>query len=116
GREALDALGVLPAVRGRVVHDGLWSYWQYEQCTHALCNAHHLRELTFVEEQLRQPWAGQLKTLLLEIKAAADRARADGLPVLPPEPQHAWTRPPHRPAASRDAPSAARPATSPSAS
>lgn len=91
GREALDALGVLPAVRGRVVHDGLWSYWHYEQCDHALCNAHHLRELTFVEEQLKQPWAGQLKTLLLEIKEAADRARADGLPVLPPAAQHGWT-------------------------
>jgi len=91
GQEALDALGVLPAVRGRVVHDGLWSYWHYEQCAHALCNAHHLRELTFVEEQLKQPWAGQLKTLLLEIKEAADRARADGVPVLPPEAQHGWT-------------------------
>jgi transposase len=91
GREALDALGVLPTVQGRVVHDGLWSYWQYEQCDHALCNAHHLRELTFVEEQLKQPWAGHLKALLLEVKAAADRARADGLPVLPPEARHGWT-------------------------
>jgi transposase len=91
GREALDALGVLPALRGRVVHDGLWSYWHYEQCAHALCNAHHLRELTFVDEHLKQPWAGQLKTLLLEIKEAADRARADGVPTLPPEAQHAWT-------------------------
>jgi transposase len=91
GQEALDALGVLPTVRGRVVHDGLWSYWHYEQCSHALCNAHHLRELTFVEEHLKQTWAGQLKTLLLEIKEAADRARADGLPALPPGDQHRWT-------------------------
>ena len=91
GQEALDALGVLPTVRGRVVHDGLSSYWHYEHCDHALCNAHHLRELTFVEEQLEQPWAGQLKTLLLEIKEAADRARADGLPALPPDAQQGWT-------------------------
>jgi len=90
GREALDALGVLPAVRGRVVHDGLWSYWHYEQCAHALCNAHHLRELTFVEEHLTQPWAGQLKALLLEIKAAADRARALGGSALPAEAQRSW--------------------------
>jgi transposase len=90
GREALDALGVLPTVRGRVVHDGLWSYWHYEQCAHALCNAHHLRELTFVEEQLEQAWAGRLKTLLLEIKEAADRARADGVPALPPDAQQGW--------------------------
>ena len=91
GRAALDALGVLPTVRGRVVHDGLWSYWHYEQCEHALCNAHHLRELTFVEEQLKQPWAGQLKTLLLEIKEAADLARADGVPALPAEAQRTWS-------------------------
>jgi transposase len=91
GREALDALGVLPTVRGRVVHDGPWSYWHYEQCAHALCNAHHLRELTFVEEHLKQPWAGRLKALLLEIKAAADRARAAGVPTLPPDAQRAWT-------------------------
>ena len=91
GREALDALGVLPAVRGRAVHDGLWSYWHYEHCDHALCNAHHLRELTFVEEHLKQTWAGQLKTLLLEIKEAADRARADGVPALPAEAQRGWT-------------------------
>ena len=91
GRKALDALGVLPTVRGRVVHDGLWSYWHYEHCAHARCNAHHLRELTFVEEQLKQPWAGSLKTLLLEIKEAADRARADGVPALPPEAQQGWT-------------------------
>jgi transposase len=91
GQEALDALGVLPAVRGRVVHDGLVSYWHYQQCAHALCNAHHLRELTFVEEQLQQPWAGQLMTLLLEVKEAADRARAEGVPALPAEAQHTWT-------------------------
>jgi transposase len=90
GREALDALGVLPAARGRVVHEGLWSYWQYQQCAHALCNAHHLRELIFVEERLKQAWAGALKTLLLEIKTAADRARADGLTALPEAAQRVW--------------------------
>lgn len=79
GREAMDALGVLPAFRGRAVHDGLTSYGQYQDCAHALCNAHHLRELTFVEEQLKQAWATDLKTLLLEIKEAVDTARADGL-------------------------------------
>jgi len=79
GREAMDALGVLPAFRGRAVHDGLTSYGKYLDCTHALCNAHHLRELTFVEEQLKQGWATDLKTLLLEIKQAVDEARGRGL-------------------------------------
>lgn len=85
GREAMDALGVLPAFQGRAVHDGLTSYGQYQDCTHALCNAHHLRELTFVEEQLKQAWAKDLKTLLLEIKQAVDEARAGGLVAVPVE-------------------------------
>jgi len=83
GREAMDALGVLPAFRGRAVHDGLTSYGQYQDCAHALCNAHHLRELTFVEEQLKQGWANDLKMLLLEIKQAVDTARVAGLEAVP---------------------------------
>ena len=78
GRAALDEIGVLPQFRGRAVHDGLTSYWQYGQCQHGLCNAHHLRELTFVEEQLGQGWAKDLKGLLLEIKRAVDDARGRG--------------------------------------
>lgn len=79
GRAALEAIGVLPEFRGRAVHDGLPSYWQYGQCAHGLCNAHHLRELTFVQEQLGQPWAKELKDVLLEAKQAVDQARAHGL-------------------------------------
>jgi transposase len=82
GREALEEVGVLAKFVGRAVHDSLPSYWQYGQCEHALCNAHHLRELTFVEEELGQPWAKDLKALLLEIKQAVDEARGRGLDVL----------------------------------
>jgi transposase len=78
GREALDAIGVLPAFRGRAVHDGLPSYWRYGECAHALCNAHHLRALTFVAEQLGQPWAKDLKDVLLAAKRAVDEAREHG--------------------------------------
>jgi len=85
GREALDDMGVLPGFRGTAVHDGLSSYWQYSDCQHALCNAHHLRELTFVAEQLGQGWAQELKELLLEIKRAMDMAREEGLAELAAE-------------------------------
>jgi len=79
GREALDAIGLLAKFRGRALHDGLTSYWQYEECEHGLCNAHHLRELTFVEEELGQSWAKDLKGLLLEIKAKVDEDRGRGI-------------------------------------
>ena len=92
GRVAMDALGVLPQFRGRAVHDGLVSYWHYGQCTHALCTAHHLRELTFVEEQLGQAWAAELKAVLREGKQAVDAARAQGVVALSAAVQQEFAR------------------------
>ncbi len=77
GKEATDAIGILPQFRGCADHDGWVPYWQYVQCRHALCNAHHLRELTYLVEQ-QQPWAEAMITLLLTIKAEVDAARAAG--------------------------------------
>jgi transposase len=77
GREALEAIGILPAFAGVSVHDGWGSYRLYTVCRHALCNVHHLRELTFLEEQYQQTWAADMKALLREMKAATDQARLD---------------------------------------
>ena len=82
GREAMDEIGLLSKFRGRAIHDGLPSYWQYGECEHGLCNAHHLRELTFVEEELKQFWAKDMKELLLEIKGVVDDARERGVTKL----------------------------------
>ena len=84
GTEAIEAIGILPGYRGVSVHDGWRPYRQYTRCRHALCNIHHLRELTFLEEQYHQAWAKDLKDLLREMKAAAEQARASGTPHLPP--------------------------------
>jgi transposase len=46
--------------------------------TQALCNVHHLRELTFVEEELGQTWAREMKELLLSMKAEVEQAKAAG--------------------------------------
>jgi len=83
GSEATDAIGILPSYRGVSVHDGWKPYRHYTACRHALCNIHHLRELTFLEEQYRQPWATELKGLLLEMKAAVEQARSRGEQKLP---------------------------------
>jgi transposase len=77
GREALNAIGIAPQFRGTSVHDGLVSYQGYCS-TQAWCNVHHLRELTFIEEELKQLWARQMKELLLEMKAEVERAKAAG--------------------------------------
>lgn len=77
GGEALDAIGIVTDYQGTIVHDG-WTAYQAYACQHALCNVHHLRELTFMEEQYQQDWARQMKELLLEMKAAVEKARLSG--------------------------------------
>lgn len=85
GKEAMDAAGVLPAFKGTLVHDHWKPYYGYH-CTHALCNAHHLRELVFAFEQDGQRWANNMHTMLLELNDAVTAAEG----VLPPEEAKAW--------------------------
>ena len=82
GKEATDAMGILPNFLGTSMHDSLSSYLQYG-CMHALCVVHYLRELTFIFERFEQLWAKEMKTLLLSIKACVQRAREQGMTSLP---------------------------------
>lgn len=75
---ATEALAILPGFTGVSVHGGWAAYRTRATCRHTLCNIHHLRELTFLEEQFAQSWARKLKHLLLEMKVATDAARAQG--------------------------------------
>jgi len=78
GQQALDEIGILPQRKGKVVHDGYSSYDQYPDVEHVRCNAHHLRELVFVEEQYEQAWADGMIDLLVEIKEAVEGAKKQG--------------------------------------
>src|SRR5258708_6834693 len=78
GAEATEAIGILATYRGVSVHDGWAAYRANTACRHALCNIHHLRELSFLEEQYEQAWAKELKHLLREMNAGVERARAAG--------------------------------------
>ncbi|HEY4603801.1 MAG TPA: IS66 family transposase [Blastococcus sp.] len=85
GKEAIDAAGVLPAFTGTAVHDAFTSYARYPAATHALCNAHVLRELiAVVDSHAAHPpppseempagwcWAAQVIDALLGLKAITD--------------------------------------------
>jgi transposase len=65
GTEAMDAFGIIGACRQWVVHDHWKPYFAYEECLHALCNEHLLRELKFLWEEEQEVWAQQLSELLL---------------------------------------------------
>jgi len=64
GKEGIDAIGILTDYKGISVHDRWASYDKYT-CTHALCNAHLLRELKWVKEEVGRAWAEQMIGLLV---------------------------------------------------
>jgi transposase len=74
GQDGMKGAGILPEFKGRAVHDHWQSYFMFKECQHALCNAHHLRELQFVVDQYDQQWAQGMMQLLLDIKAEVDAA------------------------------------------
>jgi len=73
GDEAMLDMGVLPKSHGWAVHDGLKAYFGFETVRHALCNAHHLRELEFAFEQYQATWAKSMQSLLLEMKEQVEK-------------------------------------------
>ncbi len=77
GSEAMNAMDILPQFEGISVHDGWQSYALYD-CVHALCNAHHLRELRFLVERYEQGWAEQMMTLLVTMKTSVEQAQTQG--------------------------------------
>ncbi|MCA1675360.1 MAG: IS66 family transposase [Actinobacteria bacterium] len=81
GVKGMDAAGVLPRFTGVAVHDAWAPYDTYTKATHALCNAHALRELVYVVDTAPEPvkvLATQAIDALVEIKdlVAETTARA----------------------------------------
>lgn len=71
-----------------VVHDHWTSYFQMPDVRHALCNAHHLRELTALVDIDGEAWARRMRTLLRnlchEVNLAPERP-AGQTSALPPD-------------------------------
>jgi transposase len=85
GHAAMEAIGILPRFQGVLCHDHWKSYYRY-RCRHALCNAHHLRELQRAWEQDKQAWAERMQTLLCTMQDAVHNAGGS----LPPDKVEGW--------------------------
>ena len=66
GTQAINDIGIIPAFSGVLCHDHWKPYYKFD-CTHALCNAHHLRELTRAGEIDGQQWAKKMHDFLTEL-------------------------------------------------
>lgn len=64
GNEGINAIGIMPGYKGISVHDRWPSYDGYG-CKHALCNAHLMRDLKFLHEEMNCDWALKMKNLLI---------------------------------------------------
>ncbi len=75
GKEALASeASLFPFLQGYVVHDCWSSYFSFDTCKHALCNAHLLRELKALSEQGSQ-WAGKMSDFLLNLYQASQQGK-----------------------------------------
>lgn len=78
GSEAMDKMGVLPEYQGIIIHDFWKSYFKYQKCKHAACNAHIIRELKGIIKNFSQDWPQEMIDLLTESKEHADKRRELG--------------------------------------
>ena len=86
GEEGMRAIGFLPKYEGVVVSDCFRSYWKFPNLSHALCNAHILRELKgLCENDPKQAWAEDLRSLLRAMAHARNEALRSGASALPPK-------------------------------
>src|SRR3954470_15375863 len=74
---------LLDGVTGIVVHDHWKPYYTMEGVLHALCNAHHLRELQALVEIEKEDWARRMQRLLRRACHAATFARERDRPLKP---------------------------------
>lgn len=79
GQEAIKAANILPHYRGIAIHDHWFPYFSFQQLRHGLCNAHHLRELTFIYEQEKEEWAKQMFDFLIATKNEVEKHSEQGV-------------------------------------
>jgi transposase len=75
---------LLSGVTGIVVHDHWKPYYTMKGVLHALCNAHHLRELKALVEIEKEQWAQKMQSLLRRACHAVNLAKERGVRLKPP--------------------------------
>ena len=70
-------------VTGIVVHDHWKPYYTLKGVLHALCNAHHLRELKALVEIEKEDWARRMQRLLRRACHGVNLAREQDVPLKP---------------------------------
>jgi transposase len=89
GRDAIEAIGILPTYQGRLMRDRLSSYDHYA-CSQSICGAHLLRDLTGIFEQFKEKWARAMHRLLTRLCHLADEWRARGANCVPQQIRDRW--------------------------
>lgn len=70
---------------GVIVHDHFKPYYsKFTDVLHALCNAHHLRELKALMEHDEEPWAFEMYDFLCIANNLVEQAHAKNMSGLPP--------------------------------
>jgi transposase len=77
---------------GIIVHDHFKPYFTLKGAGHALCNAHHLRELKALTEIEKEPWATKMSRLLLTAARAVRRAVEQGQSAVAAPSGAPWSR------------------------
>jgi transposase len=75
---------LLSGVTGIIVHDHWKPYYTMKGVLHALCNAHHLRELMALVEIEKEEWARKMQRLLRHACHAVNLAKERGVRLKPP--------------------------------
>jgi transposase len=92
GKEAIEAIGIIPKFTGWLMHDFLSSYLGFENCLHTFCKSHLMRELVFLFEQHDQSWAKELHDLFLEMLQCIQERKARDAPLSQAEYQRWYER------------------------
>lgn len=83
GTQAAIDIGILPEFTGTLVHDHWKPYYFFKDCTHAECNAHHIRALKGIHENFSHGWAQDMGSLLVKIKRQVDSLKETGCTEMP---------------------------------